>query len=267
MRADIYLFERGYAKSREAAKKLISAGSVTLDGIILSKPSQDIDGEREHSVTVMQSEKYVSRGGLKLEGALDTFGISVEGLSAADIGASTGGFTDCLLSRGAARVWAADAGHGQLDRRIEGDCRVTSIEGFNARRLCDGECGGIPRVHIAVMDVSFISQTLIIPGLPNILSEGGIFISLIKPQFEAGRAAVGKGGIVRSESDRAAAVERVILSAAASGFDCLGLCLSPIEGGDGNVEYLAHFRLEGGKIAPDMSDITKVIKGGLPWKA
>ena len=176
---------------------------------------------------------------MKLEAALDAFKINVNRLKAVDVGASTGGFTDCLLKRGAATVYAIDAGVGQLHPDLLADSRVHSIEKFNARELnaqvTDGLC------DIAVADVSFISQTYIISGIASVLRAGGVFVSLIKPQFEAGRQALGKNGVVTSGAYRYLAAKRVINSAHENGFDCIGLIRSPIEGGDGNKEYLALF--------------------------
>jgi len=239
MRADLYLFKYGHSRSREAARKSIDEGLVKIDGKPVVKPSQDIDEAASHTVECLTGCKYVSRGGLKLEYALDSFGIDPSGLKCADIGASSGGFTDCLLSRGAARVYAIDSGHGQLAASLEADERVVSIEGYNARMLTPEVTEG--PVELAVMDVSFISQTLILPGFPGILLPGANAVTLIKPQFEAGRQAVGKGGIVKKASDRKNAVLRVIAAAAACGLELRGLVKSPIEGGDGNIEYLAHF--------------------------
>ena len=181
MRADIYLTNSGAVKSRSRAKELIDLHVVRIDGKIIDKPSTEIDGGAEHSIIIESVEKYVSRGGLKLEAALDSFGIDVNGMTALDIGASTGGFTDCLLKRGAASVVSVDAGSGQLDKTLLNDMRVTSIEKYNAREL---SAKIIPTgADIVVMDVSFISQTLIIPNIPSVMRDGGIFISLIKPQF------------------------------------------------------------------------------------
>ena len=241
MRADVYLFQNGHAESREQARRLIEAGAVSLDGATVKKPSVPIDESVPHTLTVSKpaSERYVGRGGLKLEGALDTFRVDVQGLIALDIGASTGGFTDCLLSRGAAHVYAIDSGEGQLHPRLRADARVTNIEKCNARTLTPDIIG--QTASLAVMDVSFISQTCILPVIPPLLGEDGMLISLIKPQFEAGRGAVGKGGIVRRREHREAAVRRVLDSAASVGLTCVGLTVSPITGGDGNIEYLALF--------------------------
>jgi 23S rRNA (cytidine1920-2'-O)/16S rRNA (cytidine1409-2'-O)-methyltransferase len=238
MRADLYLVENGYVKSRTAARKYIEEGHVLLDGKAISKPSQDVS-DGEHAVEILERERYVSRGGLKLEGALHAFGIDVHGMRAADIGASTGGFTDCLLQAGAAHVYAIDSGRDQLDPDLLLDERVSCMEGVNARYLTPDALDGC--VDIVVMDVSFISQTLILPAISGLLCENGVFVGLIKPQFEAGRAALSKGGIVKSAKDRRAAVERVLDAAENQGLCLCGLIQSPIEGGDGNVEYLAYY--------------------------
>lgn len=244
MRADLFLFANGLAPSRETAKKLILGGCVWLNGKKLAKPSADIgEGTVAADVTVipLPDMRYVGRGGLKLEAALDAFGVSVDGVKAIDIGASTGGFTDCLLSRGAAYVTAVDSGHGQLAAKLEADPRVRSLEGINARYMTADIVGA--GYDIAVMDVSFISQTLILPTLPPLLRDGGRLISLIKPQFEVGRADVGKGGIVRSQTARLRAVRSVIDTAEGVGFRHSGTITSPITGGDGNIEYLVCFVL------------------------
>ena len=170
MRADVYLFQNGHAESREQARRLIEAGAVMLDGVAIKKPSAPIDENVPHIVTVEvpASERYVGRGGLKLEGALDTFHVDVRGFVALDIGASTGGFTDCLLSRGAAHVYAIDSGEGQLHPRLRADVRVTNIEKCNARTLTPEMIG--ESASLAVMDVSFISQTCILPVIPPLLN-------------------------------------------------------------------------------------------------
>lgn len=250
MRADLFLFANGLAPSREAAKKLILGGCVLLNGKKLAKPSADIGedvGAADITVIPLPDMRYVGRGGLKLEAALDAFGVSVCGAKAIDIGASTGGFTDCLLSRGAAHVTAVDSGHGQLAAKLEVDPRVRSLEGVNARYMTADAVGA--GYDIAVMDVSFISQTLILPTLPPLLRDGGRLISLIKPQFEVGRSDVGKGGIVRSDSARLRAVRSVIDAAEGVGLHHRGTITSPITGGDGNIEYLACFVLSRGEAA------------------
>ena len=253
MRADAYLAAAGYTQSRKKAQDLIDAGAVSIDGVTVKKSAVQINEAVEHDVKIEQVFKYVSRGGMKLEAALDAFGISVNRKKAVDVGASTGGFTDCLLQRGAMRVIAVDTGIGQLHESLREDTRVKSVEKFNARELnadiTDGPC------DIAVTDVSFISQTYLIAPIASVLKDGGIFVSLIKPQFEAGRSALGKNGIVSNGAYRFLAAKRVIECAVENGFDCIGLIRSPIEGGDGNKEYLAYF-VKKACIKPKIEDKT-----------
>ena len=259
MRADVYLVAQGVAKSRTLAQKLILSGSVRIDGQAVTKPSEDIpDGEHSLSVTAIDEMRYVSRGGLKLEAALSAFGVDVRGLVMADIGASTGGFTHCLLTKEAARVYAVDAGHGQLDASLARNPSVRSMEGINARYLSPEHLVAFEKqvsevclrpdgtpfsgvVDGVVMDVSFISQTMIHPSLAKILRPNGFLLTLIKPQFEVGASGLGKHGVVKDPKHRDEAVERVCLSAAACGFERQGIMLSPIQGGDGNVEYIGYF--------------------------
>lgn len=239
MRVDKYLALAKYTKSRKYAQDLIDAGGIKIDGVPVKKASQEIDHTLPHDVEIEQIFKYVSRGGMKLEAALDIFGINVNGLKAVDIGASTGGFTDCLLQRGARTVFAIDSGIGQLHPDLLNDKRVHSIEKFNARELneqiTEGKC------DVAVADVSFISQTYLIERICSVLKDGAIFVSLIKPQFEVGASALGKNGIVKNSAYRFLAAKRVLECAHGQGMTCLGLILSPITGGDGNKEYLAYF--------------------------
>jgi len=239
MRADVYLTVAGYTKSRKKAQDLIDAGAVSIDGEIIKKSSALVNELVEHNVEIRQVFRYVSRGGMKLEAALDRFNINVSRKKAVDVGASTGGFTDCLLQRGAESVYCIDSGVGQLHESLLSDSRVHSIEKFNARELTVEQTHG--HCDIAVADVSFISQTYIIEPIANVLRDEGVFISLIKPQFEAGRQALGKNGVVTNSAYRFLAVKRVISCAEENGFYCLGLIKSPIEGGDGNKEYLAYF--------------------------
>ncbi len=238
MRIDKLLFEKGLAKSREAASKMIKEGNVMLGGRTVTKPSLDVPEDSE-PVIVGEVLRYVSRGGLKLERALEAFSVDVGGLRAVDIGASTGGFTDCLLKNGAASVVCVDVGRAQLDKSLESDSRVTSYEGMNARYITPDDVGGT--FDIAVCDVSFISLTLILEAVSGILNPDGSFAALIKPQFEAGRENIGKGGIVKDRSVHADVIARVIDRAAECGLYVRGLCVSPILGGDGNREYLAYF--------------------------
>ncbi|MBQ8850612.1 MAG: TlyA family RNA methyltransferase [Clostridia bacterium] len=239
MRADVYLSSFGHTQSRKKAQDLIDAGAVRIDGEVVKKASVLVNEEVPHEVAIEEIFKFVSRGGMKLEAALDAFGVNVNRKKAVDVGASTGGFTDCLLKRGAAKVYSVDAGVGQLHESLRADSRVVCIEKFNARQLTEETTEGL--CEIAVTDVSFISQTYIIPNISAVLCDGGEFVSLIKPQFEAGKSALGKGGIVHNSAYRYLAVKRVIECAHDNGFDCVGLIRSPIEGGDGNKEYLAHF--------------------------
>lgn len=243
MRADVYLAAEGYARGRGEAKKLILDGLAVCDGRVIAKPAQEIDDSLPHTVSITETgeECFASRGGKKLAHALDVFGVSPEGRIALDIGASSGGFTDCLLRRGAAHVYALDCGSGQLVESLRGDARVTVMENYNARYLdaCDFPC--LP--SLLTMDVSFISQTLIFPAIASLLREGGELVSLVKPQFEVGREGIGKGGIVRDAALRRTALDRVAASAASLGWSLLATTESPIPGGDGNMEYLAHFSI------------------------
>ena len=239
IRVDVYLVSEGYSKSRESAQRSIEAGLVMIDGKPIKKPSEKIDETVEHSVECENTIAYVGRGGLKLEAALDAFGIDPSGKICFDVGASTGGFTDCLLKRGAKKVYAIDSGRDQLAKELRDDERVVSLEGMNARFLNFDSVGSY--ADIIVMDVSFISQTLILPRFQVLLNDGGEVVTLIKPQFECGREALGKGGIVKKPEHRLSAVRRVAFVAEENGLHLCDLIRSPIEGGDGNVEFLARF--------------------------
>ncbi|MBO7304759.1 MAG: TlyA family RNA methyltransferase [Clostridia bacterium] len=240
MRIDVFLTRNGYVESRTDARRFVEAGTVKVGGKIITKPSFEVSEDTTDLTIDVSLKKYVSRGGLKLEAALTEFGLAVSGKLALDIGASSGGFTDCLLQNGAAHVISVDSGSGQIATSLRSDSRVTVIEGYNARYMKTDDFEYMP--EIAVMDVSFISATYIIPAVYGVLSAGGDFICLIKPQFEVGRAGLGKGGIVKDDKIRRAAVDGVIASAVECGFECIKLITSPIKGGDGNIEYLAHFR-------------------------
>ncbi|MBA3975254.1 MAG: TlyA family rRNA (cytidine-2'-O)-methyltransferase [Candidatus Solibacter sp.] len=234
-RLDQLLLDRGMVESREKAKALILAGQVLVGGQRMDKAGAGVAGDA--AVEVLERLPYVSRGGYKLAGALDGFGIDVTGLVCADIGASTGGFTDCLLQRGAARVHAVDVGRGQLHWKLRTDARVVVHENVNARYVEPsllGEAAGF-----ACCDVSFISATLIIPVIARLLAPPRRMVVLVKPQFEARREDVGKGGIVRDEAVRQAACARVQSAAAALGFETSIIC-SPIAGAGGNLEYLLY---------------------------
>jgi 23S rRNA (cytidine1920-2'-O)/16S rRNA (cytidine1409-2'-O)-methyltransferase len=236
-RLDQILVERGLADSREKARALILAGTVTVDGQKSDKPGHAF---AEHCrIEVAGRLPYVSRGGFKLAGALDHFGLDVRGRVCLDVGASTGGFTDCLLQRGAARVYAIDVGHGQLDWKLRNDDRVIVREGVNARYLQPGD---FPETFdLAVCDASFISTTLLIPAFTPLLSERGEMIILVKPQFEVGKDQVGKGGIVRDPELHQAACDRVRAAVEALGFTA-SIMESPILGAEGNREFLLYAR-------------------------
>lgn len=247
MRLDVYLTEHGYAESRTKAKFLIGEGAVTVDGVTADKASLEIDESGEHKITVRSVCPYVSVGGMKLEAALDRFGFSPDGLVCADIGSSTGGFTDCLLQHGARHVYAIDSGTSQLHPKLTDDPRVTVMENCNARYIT-AETLGV-ECELVVCDVSFISQRLILPAISGILSSAGAFITLIKPQFELDRRRVGKG-VVTDPRDRAEAIVSVAVSAESLGLYMHGLTVSPVMGGGigderaakrGNREYLAIF--------------------------
>ncbi len=240
MRLDRYLTEHGYADSRTKAQRMIEAGCVKLDGKWVRKCAYELTEAQAATLEVEKDPvRYVSRGGCKLEAALDTFAVSVAGLRVCDLGSSTGGFTDCLLQRGAARVYAVDCGTDQLHPSLRSDPRVCVMEQTNARTLTAPMLGG--RCPLVTADLSFISQTAIFPAVCRILSPDGRYICLIKPQFEAGRKALSKTGVVREEKTRLQAVKTVQQAAETAGLRCLGTMVSPITGGDGNVEYLAIF--------------------------
>ena len=235
MRLDIYLAEQNLAKSRNRASELIAGGFVTVNGRVITKSSYDV---KENDAVAVTGEEhgFVGRGGMKLDGALTRFALDVTGFVSADIGASTGGFTDCLLKRGAAHVYAVDSGHGQLDESLLNDSRVTNLEGVNARYLSREL---IPEpCRIAVCDLSFISQTLVIPAVRQILADDGYYLALIKPQFECGREGIGKGGIVKDKKQHTLAIRKVLSSARENGLIPQKIMNSPITGGDGNTEFL-----------------------------
>lgn len=234
-RLDQLLVERGLAESRERAKALVLAGSVRVDGQRADKPGHTIAAEAR--LEVATRPPYVSRGGYKLAGALDHWGIDATGKICFDAGASTGGFTDCLLQRGAVKVYAYDVGHGQLDWKLRNDPRVVSREGVNLRLPETVEV--TEPVGIAVCDVSFISATLILPLLARLLTADGIMIVLIKPQFEVGRGEVGKGGIVKDPALHAASCAKVRQAAEELGFRT-DVIESPIQGAEGNREFLLY---------------------------
>lgn len=243
-RADLLLPELGLAASRTAAQRLIAAGRVSVrfpDGLRkVKKPSDTLHAGDDIVVEPDPADRYVSRGALKLAGALAQTGVRVDGLIALDVGQSTGGFTDCLLQAGAARVVGIDVGHGQLHPRIAADPRVAAFEGINARALdldAIRAAAGASRVDLIVCDVSFISLTLALPPALPLLAPGGVLLSLVKPQFEVGRDGVGGGGIVRDETLYAGVETKIRALLAAHGLQVRRWLDSPILGGDGNREF------------------------------
>jgi 23S rRNA (cytidine1920-2'-O)/16S rRNA (cytidine1409-2'-O)-methyltransferase len=242
-RIDKLLVDQGLAESRTKAQAMVMAGVVLVNEQRVNKPSEqfppDILIRVKHADD--PTNRFVGRGGLKLEAALRSFEVDVAGLFCLDVGASTGGFTDCLLQHGAAKIFAIDVGHNQIDFRLRQDPRVEVREGVNARYL---EPADFPaRFDLAVMDVSFISATKVLPAIVPLLKEQGLLIVLIKPQFEVGKDEVGSGGIVRDAEKRARVVKDVNQFAATIGLDALGLIESPIQGAEGNVEFLALYRV------------------------
>jgi len=239
-RADKRVVDAGLAESRTRAQALIMAGQVVIGDHVVEKSGQLVPTDAEVRLKG-EPLKFVSRGGLKLERALDHFSIDVRDLSALDVGASTGGFTDCLLQRGAKRVIALDVGHAQLAWKLVQDPRVTSIEGSNARAL---DVASLPYPpDLAVCDVSFISLTLVLPSLVAAVGPGRKWIiALVKPQFEVGKGEIGKGGVVREPEKRLATVEKCKAAALALGCEVVGVVESPITGPAGNVEYLLVLR-------------------------
>ena len=234
-RLDLLLVGRDLVESRQQAQRLIMAGQVTVDGSLVDKPGSRVPVGAD--VQVIGTSPYVSRGGYKLAAALDAFGLDVEGLVAADVGASTGGFTDCLLQRGAARVYAIDVGYGQLAWKLQKSPRVVVMDRVNARYV-----EHLPEaVDLATVDVSFISLRLVLPAVLQWLKARGQIVALIKPQFEAGRQQVGKGGVVRDPAVHRSVLGEILHWAGGQELGLMGLIRSPITGPAGNVEYLAHW--------------------------
>jgi 23S rRNA (cytidine1920-2'-O)/16S rRNA (cytidine1409-2'-O)-methyltransferase len=237
-RLDQLLVDTGLAPSRERARALILAGKILVDGQPITKAGTAIAADA-HVTLAAPDHPYVGRGGVKLAHALDTFGVQVDGREALDIGASTGGFTDVLLQRGATRVIALDVGHGQFDWALRHDPRVVLIEGFNARHLTPADLPG--PVDLVVVDVSFISLRHILPAVPPVVRPGADVVALVKPQFEAGRAEVRKG-IIRDPAVQVRVVEEVAAAAAGVGLTRVASTASPITGARGNQEFFLHLR-------------------------
>jgi 23S rRNA (cytidine1920-2'-O)/16S rRNA (cytidine1409-2'-O)-methyltransferase len=238
LRLDQLLVAKRLFASREQARRAIMAGKVIVGTRIAAKPSELL--EEQAAITVKPTRKYVGRGALKLEAALDHFNIDVDGKTALDIGASTGGFTDCMLQRGAEKVYSVDVGHGQLDWKLRNDPRVIVLEKVNARSLSREH---IPElVDLCVIDVSFISLTLILPNAFDLLTPDGVILALIKPQFELQRSEVGKGGIVRDPGLHQQAQDKIVAFVTRLGHMVIGIVPSVIKGADGNQEFLACMR-------------------------
>ncbi len=234
-RLDMLVMDRGLATSRERAKALIMAGDVYVDNQKADKPG-DLYPEEAHVECRSSGLRYVSRGGLKLEKAIAAFRIELCGLTCMDIGASTGGFTDCMLQNGAKRVYSVDVGYGQLAWQLRNDSRVVNLERTNARYLSREQ---VPEdIGFFSVDVSFISLALVLPAIRKLLSEKGRGVCLIKPQFEAGREKVGKKGVVREPAVHMDVIEKITGFAINNGFSVLGLDFSPVKGPEGNIEYL-----------------------------
>ena len=239
-RLDTLLSERGLATTRERARALILAGQVRVNGTVVSKAGTPVADDASIEL-ITPDHPYVGRGGIKLAHALDVFRIEATGRNALDVGASTGGFTDVLLQRGAASVVAVDVGHGQLDWRLRNDSRVIVREGVNARALSRTD---VPHaVDLVTVDVAFISLRHIFPALPAVLASAADVVALVKPQFEAGRDQVSKGGIVTDPAVHEAVVAQVTHAAIESGFSRIAMTPSPITGAEGNREFFLHLRL------------------------
>ena len=254
-RLDVILVSQGYAASREKAKAIIMAGNVFVNGQREDKAGSAFDPEKIKTLEVKGSSlKYVSRGGLKLEKAMEAFPISMEGKICMDIGASTGGFTDCMLQNGAVRVYSVDVGHGQLDWKLRSDDRVVCMEKTNFRYMKPEDMP--EKLDFASCDVSFISLTKILIPARNLLKDGGQMVCLIKPQFEAGKEKVGKKGVVRDPEVHVEVIEKVIDFADYIGFQVRDLEHSPIKGPEGNIEYLVFLEKDAQK-AKQMAELTE----------
>jgi 23S rRNA (cytidine1920-2'-O)/16S rRNA (cytidine1409-2'-O)-methyltransferase len=238
LRLDQLLIGKGLFPSREQARRAIMAGDVMIGTRIVAKPSELLD--EQAAITVKPTRKYVGRGALKLEAALDHFNIDVHGKTALDIGASTGGFTDCMLQRSANKVYAVDVGHGQLDWKLRNDPRVIVLEKVNARSLSREHIADM--VDICVIDVSFISLTFVLPNAFDLITSTGVILALIKPQFELQRSDVGKGGIVRDHDLHRKAQDKIVGFVTDLGHVVTGIVPSAIKGADGNQEFFACMR-------------------------
>ena len=254
-RLDVLLTEQSYADTRSKAQAIIMAGQVYVNGQKADKPG--ISYEETVQLEVRGDVcPYVSRGGLKLEKALRDFGVKPEGFVCSDSGASTGGFTDCLLQQGAKKVFAIDVGYGQLDWKIRSDERVVVMERTNIRYVTPEDLG--EPLDLSVIDVSFISLSIVLPAIKNLLKPTGQVLCLIKPQFEAGRDKVGKKGVVRDPETHKEVLDTFVALADTLGFTILGLTFSPVKGPEGNIEFLGHLTLDQKEgIRPDTADVVR----------
>lgn len=258
-RVDVLAYKQGLFDTREQAKRGVMAGLVVavINGERFDKPGEKIDEATELKLKG-EKLKYVSRGGLKLEKALNQFGLSVEGKIAIDIGASTGGFTDVMLQNGASQVFSVDVGTNQLAWKLRNDPRVVSMEQFNFRYAEPDDFEATP--NFASIDVSFISLDLILPALHRILAENGQVVALVKPQFEAGREQIGKNGIIKDPKIHLAVLEKVAAFAGTHGFAVTGVDYSPIQGGHGNIEFLMYLEKKEEKTKPTTEQLEAVVE-------
>lgn len=258
-RVDVLAYKQGLFDTREQAKRGVMAGLVVavINGERFDKPGEKIDEATELKLKG-EKLKYVSRGGLKLEKALNQFGLSVEGKIAIDIGASTGGFTDVMLQNGASQVFSVDVGTNQLAWKLRNDPRVISMEQFNFRYAEPDDFEATP--NFASIDVSFISLDLILPALHRILAENGQVVALVKPQFEAGREQIGKNGIIKDPKIHLAVLEKVAAFAGTHGFAVMGVDYSPIQGGHGNIEFLMYLEKKEEKTKPTTEQLEAVVE-------
>lgn len=262
-RLDVLLFERGFSESREKAKTIIMSGIVYVNGQKEDKSGTCFADDESTVIEVRGAAlKYVSRGGLKLEKAVDSFGLDLKGLTCMDIGASTGGFTDCMLQNGAAKVFAVDVGHGQLAWKLRNDERVICMEKMNIRYITPQDIGN-EMLSFASVDVSFISLEKVLPPVWPLLCDGAEMVCLIKPQFEAGREEVGKKGVVRDRRVHEEVILRIAGFVKETGFIIKGLTYSPIRGPEGNIEYLIYIKkpdgTDGHSITVNEDDVKKLV--------
>ena len=255
-RLDVLLVEQGLAASRERAKRLIMAGQILVDEQRLDKAGTMVSAAANLRV-VGEDLPYVSRGGLKLEKGMALFCVLLTDRVAADIGASTGGFTDCMLQNGAAKVYAIDVGYGQLDWKLRTDARVVNMERTNIRNVTPEMLGQL--LDFASIDVAFISLDKVLPVVRRLLTSDGAVIALIKPQFEAGKERVGKNGVVRDPQVHEDVIRQVLTVAETQGFIPAGLTFSPVKGPKGNIEYLLYLRMQGEAVSDELLSVSAVV--------